>query len=176
MLLVFQIISGRTVSSLVLQLPQTARETQLDGTYATTALPPTYPPPRNLECTGYPRSGSTYNLVPGSTTNFMTSQSVSGYMCSYVELPQNNQFTVLPGDLLAACVATTKFFGGAGRLGVVGVVTGLSILEASSTCNTLGNSVDTSQSANNGYTIHINLGRLQSCILLLSHLGIDLSS
>ena len=112
-------------------------------------------------------SGSMYNLVPGSTTSFTISQSVSGYMCSSVTLPQNSQFTVLPGDLLAACLQAPKLIFGSGRLGVVGSVTGLSILQASSTaCGTLANSVDTSVSADNGYTTHINLGMASVHVLL----------
>ena len=105
-------------------------------------------------------TGSTYNLVPGSTTSFTVSQSISGYTCSSVALSQNSQFTVLPGDILAACVQAPKMYFGSGRLGVVGAVSaGLSILQASNTaCGTLAGSVDTSVSADSGYTTHISLG------------------
>ena len=124
-----------------------------------------------------------YTLVHGSAINFTNSvrSAAPGYVCVYVTISEDQHYAVLPGDVLAACVQTTTQYssGGPGRLGVVGSVAGpdLSVLQASTTCNALVDTVDTSLSSTiRGYIIHSSLGNCSNAPYMYEFLLLNFDS
>ena len=110
-------------------------------------------------------SGTTYSLIPGSlTSHTYTVQRTFTYTCSSLAIPQSQQYIVNPGDVLMACVPRFNF----GRLGIIGVTTGASVLRNSVTCSSLPTDpVDVNPSGGfftqvTDEIVHFNLGRMIS--------------
>ena len=118
-------------------------------------------------------SGTMYNLVNGSSTKFTIPQNNSAYACSQFPIPQSQQYTVLPGDILVVCVQTRVRFGGSGRLGIVASLTGASVLQGSTQCTSLPSSPINIgggiYSSSSGTTLHVSLGKAYRCMYLEAH-------
>ena len=108
---------------------------------------------------------SVYNLIPGSSANYTISRDTSQYICSTFSLPQTQQFLVQRGDAIVAC--TQSWFNG-GRLGIVGIASGQSVLRANlqlTNLNPCGGSLQNSIDISSGFTtmigfaLHVNLGQ-----------------
>ena len=111
-------------------------------------------------------SGTTYSLIPGSLTSYTnTVQRTFTYTCSSLAIPQSKQYIVNPGDVLMACVPR---FNNVGRLGIIGVTTGASVLRNSVACSSLPTDpVDVNPSGGiftqvTDEIVHFNLGRMIS--------------
>ncbi|KAL5486847.1 hypothetical protein EMCRGX_G019382 [Ephydatia muelleri] len=106
-------------------------------------------------------SGTVYNLVNGSSIKFTIPQNNSAYACSRFPIPQSQQYTVLPGDILVVCVQTRVSFGRPTRLGIVASVTGASVLRDSTPCTSLPSSPinigGAVYSSSSGTTLHVSL-------------------
>ena len=102
--------------------------------------------------------GTTYRLVSRSLTPFMytTPQNAPPYACSRVDIPQSQQYMVHPGDILVACVMSRNN----GKLGIVGSVSGASVVQINNQCSSLPSDLPTSSSftPTPDITVHINIG------------------
>lgn len=96
-----------------------------------------------------------YDLVPGSASGFIVfPRSTEAYTCMNFNISESQQFDVQPGDILAACV-----FSNINMLGIVGSVSGASVLRARTSCTILPDSIGIyTGTVLDGYTLHINLG------------------
>ena len=103
-----------------------------------------------------------YSLVSGSPVahTYTIPQSAPTYACSWIAIPQPQQYSVHPGDILVACVQSRNN----GRLGIVGSVTGASVLRNDATCSSLPSGLLNVSSSGGIFTqisdltLHINLG------------------
>lgn len=109
--------------------------------------------------------GTTYRLIPGSSTTYTYTvpQGTPTYTCNSSAIPQSQQYTVNPGDVLMACVPRLS---GPGRLTIIGyTTTGTSVLRNSGTCSSLPTDLDVNPSGGfftevMGEVLLIEIGRI----------------
>ena len=78
---------------------------------------------------------SNYTLITGSAMTYNVSRNGSNYTCIHFPISLSQQFTVQPGDLIAACVQNSK----SSFLNIFGTFTtqqnAYTLLQPSSSCN-----------------------------------------